>query len=83
MGAAPDGGGDVLPAVGSGYNSGNAIMRSFVFLLIFAAALSAQPGVEDHFEKNVRPVLVKRCQGCHGGRTAQAGLDLTSAAGLR
>jgi hypothetical protein len=58
-------------------------MRSFVFLLIFAAALSAQPGAEDHFEKNVRPVLVKRCQGCHSGRTAQAGLDLTSAAGLR
>jgi len=35
------------------------------------------------FEARVRPVLVERCQSCHGGKTPMAGVDLTTAAGAR
>ena len=37
----------------------------------------------DFFEKKVRPILVNKCQGCHDPKSRTAGLDLTSAAGLR
>jgi len=33
---------------------------------------------ETLFEQRVRPVLVARCQGCHGARVAEAGLRLDS-----
>jgi hypothetical protein len=59
------------------------MMRKLFSLLFFGSVIFAQPPAEDHFEKKVRPVLVKRCQGCHNARAGQAGLDLTSAAGLR
>ena len=37
----------------------------------------------DFFEKQVRPVLVKRCLGCHGGTKAGGGLSLETAAGWK
>jgi hypothetical protein len=58
-------------------------MRTFLSVLAFATAASAQPSAGEYFEKSIRPVLAKRCQGCHNGKTAQAGLDLTTAAGFR
>jgi dsDNA-binding SOS-regulon protein len=47
-------------------------------LLFACASLWAQ---HDAFEIRVRPVLAARCQGCHGGKTPMAGIDLTSADG--
>ncbi|HEY7308510.1 MAG TPA: PSD1 and planctomycete cytochrome C domain-containing protein [Gemmataceae bacterium] len=50
-----------------------------------SAALAASPadpqGVE-FFEKNVRPVLVSKCQSCHGPKRQQGGLRLDSRAAL-
>ncbi len=61
----------------------NAIMRTFLSLLAFASVATAQPPGDEYFEKNVRPVFVQRCQGCHNPKAARAGLDLTTAAGFR
>lgn len=58
-------------------------MRTLPLFIAFAAVASAQPAAEEYFEKSVRPVFVQRCQGCHGAKSPQAGLDLTTAAGLR
>lgn len=35
------------------------------------------------FEKEVRPLLVKRCFECHGGSEAEGGLSLASAEGWK
>ena len=48
-------------------------------ILLALAALAAQAAVPDtseHFEKRVRPILVKRCQGCHGSARQFGGLRL-------
>lgn len=37
----------------------------------------------EFFEKQVRPLLVKRCFSCHGGTKAGGGLSLSSAAGWK
>jgi cytochrome c553 len=37
----------------------------------------------DFFETKVRPLLAAKCQACHNAKTATAGLDLSSGAGLR
>src|SRR5258708_13884718 len=44
------------------------------------AGTSAQVGLgaEEFFEKEVRPILVERCQSCHGETKAQGGLRLTN-----
>src|SRR4051794_6244656 len=39
-------------------------------------------GPDDFFERRVRPVLVGQCLGCHGPKSAKAGLRLDSRAGL-
>ena len=36
----------------------------------------------DHFERHVRPLLVARCQKCHGDKVAEAGLRLDSRAAM-
>ncbi len=36
----------------------------------------------EFFEREVRPILVERCQTCHGGEKTKAGLKLTSRAGI-
>ena len=36
----------------------------------------------DFFERKVRPVLVERCQKCHGPKTQKANLRLDSAAAV-
>lgn len=45
------------------------------------AAISAEQ--RDFFEKQVRPLLVKRCFECHGGTKAAGALSLASAKGWR
>jgi mono/diheme cytochrome c family protein len=67
-------------------------MRIFAPLVICVAAgsilgnaerarASTPQGVE-FFEKNVRPVLVAKCQSCHGPKRQQGGLRLDSRAAL-
>ena len=40
------------------------------------------PAAEAQFEAQVRPLLVSRCQGCHGATKAESGLRLDSRASL-
>ncbi|MBM3458154.1 MAG: hypothetical protein FJX77_06445, partial [Armatimonadetes bacterium] len=49
-----------------------------------AAALAGPPPEQvQFFETKIRPLLVERCQGCHGGKQQQGGLRLDSGAVLR
>jgi hypothetical protein len=54
--------------------------------LCFAAGMAraALPDAQalEYFEKRVRPVLVEKCQSCHGPKKQQGGLRLDSRAGL-
>ena len=50
--------------------------------LVITVGLSAA-GEGEFFEKKVRPIFASKCQGCHSGANAKAGLDLTSGAGFR
>ncbi|HYZ82983.1 MAG TPA: PSD1 and planctomycete cytochrome C domain-containing protein [Bryobacteraceae bacterium] len=59
------------------------MIRVTVTAALCSLALGAQPAeVVEHFEKKVRPVFVKNCQGCHNAKLKSAGLDLSSAAGF-
>ncbi|MBY0460477.1 MAG: PSD1 and planctomycete cytochrome C domain-containing protein, partial [Gemmataceae bacterium] len=51
--------------------------------LVLLCCLSA-PGraADDHFEKHVRPLLVEKCQSCHGAEKTKGGLRLDSRAAL-
>jgi cytochrome c553 len=58
----------------------------FLVTLVWLPAASGQSAGQEQaefFEKRVRPLLVTRCQACHDAARHTAGLDLTSAAGLR
>ena len=43
----------------------------------------SEAAAAEQFEKQVRPVLVERCQRCHSGKDPKGGLRLDSAKGLR
>ncbi len=47
-----------------------------VFLAGAQPAAAISPEQEKLFEEKVRPLLVARCQGCHGDRVAEGGLRL-------
>lgn len=52
-----------------------------VFALLSVPGIQAaepNPAAIEHFEKNVRPLLVEHCHGCHGPKKAEAGLRLDS-----
>ena len=53
-----------------------------VGILIAAPQNDAQASPADLFERRIRPLLVARCQECHGEKLAEAGLRLDSGAGL-
>ncbi len=61
-------------------------MKTLVLLLhlsisLFAAWLPAQtPSATEFFETKIRPVLVAKCQSCHGTQMQMAGLNLSNAA---
>src|SRR5580698_11447094 len=50
-----------------------------LMLLVSAAQLPSQP---PDFVKQVQPIFVGECSGCHRGATAPAGLQLDTVAGL-
>jgi hypothetical protein len=54
-----------------------------LLLACFATASVASAAPEDLFERRIRPLLVEKCQECHGSKLAEAGLRLDTAAGLR
>ena len=51
-----------------------------IALIAGSAVASAANGPDPSafFESRVRPLLVAKCQGCHGGKIAEAGLRLDS-----
>ncbi len=62
--------------------------RDFRTAIVFAFALnmgfvSIRAADEEFFEKQVRPLLVKRCYNCHAGAKAGGGLSLETAGGWR
>ncbi|MFO0500855.1 MAG: PSD1 and planctomycete cytochrome C domain-containing protein [Acidobacteriota bacterium] len=60
--------------------------RAPLFLLLLLVLpirfAAAQTPELEHFEKSVRPVFVRSCQGCHGAKLEHAGLRLDSRAAL-
>ena len=52
------------------------------YFLLFGLVAWGQSKFE-LFETRVRPVLVEKCQSCHGGKTPMAGIDLSTGAGAR
>ena len=56
-------------------------LHAFCLLTIVRLAAGQTAGVE-FFETKVRPLLVAKCQGCHGVASHMAGLDLSSSEGF-
>ncbi|MCX6602786.1 MAG: DUF1549 and DUF1553 domain-containing protein [Acidobacteria bacterium] len=56
-------------------------MRLIGLLLVFVAAVGAQPSADEFFERSVRPILAARCQACHNAKNLSGGLDLTTGSG--
>ena len=46
------------------------------------AGIKPDPAAIEFFEKNVRPILATRCQGCHGPAKQKGGLRLDARAAL-
>jgi len=57
-------------------------VRTLCLGLLVSLGLSAADQAE-LFEKKVRPIFAAKCQGCHSGASAKAGLDLSSGTGFR
>ncbi len=59
------------------------LRRLTIGLLVLLSQAYGQTGdPSEFFEKQVRPILANRCQGCHNPKTGKAGLDLTSSSGF-
>ncbi|MBA4189023.1 MAG: hypothetical protein C0467_13580 [Planctomycetaceae bacterium] len=55
----------------------------FTLVITFSATQAADPPeVLAHFEKEVRPLLIEKCQKCHGVKKEEAGLRVDSRAAL-
>ena len=57
-------------------------MRSFALILFFAASVPPARAAEVVFEKDVLPILQKRCFHCHGAETNKSDLDVRTLAGV-
>ena len=53
-------------------------MLTLLLLLTIVAPGDTDPADLEFFEKEVRPVLVKRCQSCHGAKMQKGDLRLDS-----
>src|SRR5579864_19619 len=51
--------------------------------LCIAPIMAQSVTPSDFFESKIRPVFASQCSACHNAKMKTAGLDLTSAAGLR
>jgi hypothetical protein len=60
------------------------LVTLFLSVNSFAIIAPAAPvrGGDNHFEKNVRPLLVEKCQSCHGPDKPKGGLRVDSRAAL-
>jgi cytochrome c553 len=63
--------------------AGFAVVAALVWSGLAAPAASARqskpsPAAIEHFEKNVRPLLLDKCVSCHGPKTKRGGLRLDS-----
>ncbi len=73
-----------------GFPSGQSFIRSSVFAILTVAfgnlptGIAADPTPEAlaQFEKDVRPLLIEKCQKCHGAKKEEAGLRVDSRAAL-
>lgn len=59
-----------------------AVLLALLLLADGSRLYADEPAALDFFEKEVRPLLVERCQGCHGDSKPKGGLKLTSRASL-
>ena len=64
-------------------SSNPALAVTFLLALPVWAPLLAPLQAESNFRSDVLPILERRCQACHQGEQAQAGLALTSVASIR
>src|SRR4051812_7489525 len=73
----------VLTMHGVRYRSQRSVLRlGLVLSLAVAGSLRAETPAElEFFEAKVRPILVERCQKCHGETKHKGGLRLDSQAG--
>ena len=53
-------------------------LPAIIIAVVFSSSAYAQTPQLDHFENHVRPVLVQRCQKCHGSKKAESGLRVDS-----
>src|SRR5258708_7767642 len=61
-----------------------AMRRPLLILSLLVHPLFAQtPQQVDFFEKKIRPVLVKSCQGCHNAKLRVSQLDVSTAAAFQ
>ncbi|MFM7150642.1 MAG: c-type cytochrome domain-containing protein, partial [Gemmataceae bacterium] len=59
------------------------LSQLYLLGLFLGLFLSARPvPASDHFEKHIRPLLVEKCQSCHGEKKAKGGLRLDSRAAM-
>jgi len=59
-----------------------ALAACFFLPAVVHAAPPTDPQAIEFFEKHVRPLLVSKCQSCHGPKRQQGGLRLDTRAGL-
>ena len=65
---------------------GTVVMSMCFGLLWHPLGVAADPPTNqqlDHFENQIRPVLVQHCQRCHGAKKTEAGLRVDSLAALK
>ena len=58
------------------------IVGTLPFALYAVPSWAEDAAAIDFFEKSIRPLIVEKCQSCHGDKKAKAGLRLTDRASL-